>query len=57
MRWGDVLFIDGAIWSIGMVHVVHACLSPFETAVGTPTFLIIVGVQKNLMQGDRTSKS
>jgi len=54
MRWGDVLFIDGAIWSIGMVH---ACLSPFETAVSTPTFLIIVGVQKNLMQGDRTSKS
>ena len=54
MRWGDVLFIDGAIWSIGMVH---GCLSPFETAVGTPTFLIIVGVQKNLMQGDRTSKS
>ena len=50
---GDVLFIDGAIWSIGMVH---ACLSPFETAVSTPIFLIIVGVQKNLMQGDKTSK-
>ena len=28
MRWGDVLFIDGAIWSIGMVH---AYLSPFQT--------------------------
>ena len=54
MRWGDVLFIDGAIWSIGMVH---ACLSPFQTAVGLPTFLIIVGVQKNLMQDDRTSES
>ena len=46
MRWGNVLFIDGAIWSIGMLH---ACLSPFQTAVGPPIFLIIVGVQKNLM--------
>ena len=56
MRWGDVLFIDRAIWSISMVH---AYLSPFQMAVGPPTFLIIVGVgvQKNLMQGDRTSKS
>ena len=43
MRWGDVLFIDGDIWSIGMVH---ACLSPFETAVSTPIFLIIGGCRR-----------
>ena len=44
MRWGDVLYIDGAIWSIGMVH---ACLSPFETAVSTPIFLIIGGAEES----------
>jgi len=42
-RWGDVLFIDGVIWSICMVH---ACLSPIQTAVGPPTFLIIMGCRR-----------